>query len=156
MLRSGTRGPGAQRAAAGNRLPGSNTVHLATILCYSAWGARPRDWRLVNLDGSPLVVVCTEEYEEAFGRPGGTSAFPKLRFVALPGNDTHVLGVTLMEPFATDELTMARSAVPALGDGMICLADRFFRRRELWQSAAKTVFRAQFFGQSIHHNQAAC
>lgn len=33
-------------------------------------GAWRRDWRLVNLDGSPLVVADTEECEEDFGRPG--------------------------------------------------------------------------------------
>jgi thymidylate kinase len=68
----------------------------------------------------------------------GTGAFPKLRFVALPENVTRVLGAARMEAFATDELTMARSVVPALGKGMICLADRFFHGCALWQSAALT------------------
>jgi len=104
-------------------------------------GAWYRDWRLVSLDGSSLDVADTEENEEAFGRPGasrGASAFPKLRFVALLENGTHVLWAARMGPFATDELTLARGVVPALGKGMLCLADRFFPGYDLWQTAAKT------------------
>lgn len=104
-------------------------------------GAWYRDWRLVSLDGSSLDVADTAENEKAFGRPGasrGESAFPKLRFVALLENGTHVLWAARMGPFATDELTLARDVVPALGKGMLCLADRFFPGYELWQRAAKT------------------
>ena len=49
-------------------------------------GAWYRQWRLVSLDGSTLDVADTAENEKAFGRPGasrGSSAFPKIRFVAL-------------------------------------------------------------------------
>jgi Insertion element 4 transposase N-terminal len=48
-------------------------------------GAWFRQWRLVSLDGSTLDVADTAENEKAFGRPGtsrGSSAFPKIRFVA--------------------------------------------------------------------------
>jgi hypothetical protein len=104
-------------------------------------GAWYRDWRLVSLDGSSLDVADTEENEKAFGRPGasrGESAFPKLRFVALLENGTHVLWAARMGPFATDELTLARDVVPALAKGMLCLADRFFPGYDLWRRAAKT------------------
>ncbi|MCX6624743.1 MAG: IS4 family transposase [Acidobacteria bacterium] len=104
-------------------------------------GAWYRDWRLVNLDGSSLDVADTKENEQAFGRPGasrGASAFPKLRFVALLENGTHVLWAARLGPFATDELTLAREVVPALRKGMLCLADRFFPGYNLWQRAAKT------------------
>jgi hypothetical protein len=104
-------------------------------------GAWYRDWRLVSLDGSSLDVADTEENEKTFGRPGasrGESAFPKLRFVALLENGTHVLWAARMGPFATDELTLARDVVPALGKGMLCLADRFFPGYDLWRRAAKT------------------
>jgi hypothetical protein len=104
-------------------------------------GAWYRDWRLVSLDGSSLDVADTQENEKAFGRPGasrGESAFPKLRFVALLENGTHVLWAARMGPFATDELTLARDVVPALRKGMLCLADRFFPGYDLWQRAAKT------------------
>jgi IS4 transposase len=38
----------------------------------------------------------------------------------------------------TDELTLARTVVPALRKGMLCLADRFFPGYQLWQAATKT------------------
>jgi len=104
-------------------------------------GAWYRDWRLVSLDGSTLDVADTAENEEAFGRPGasrGASAFPKLRFVGLLENGTHVLWAAQMAPYATDEITLARQVIPSLQKGMLCLADRFFPGYQLWQAAAQT------------------
>jgi hypothetical protein len=103
-------------------------------------GAWYRDWRLVSLDGSTLDVADTAENEAAFGRPGasrGSSAFPKLRFVGLLENGTHILWAAHMAPYATDEITLAQKVAPALHKGMLCLADRFFPSYELWQAAAK-------------------
>jgi hypothetical protein len=104
-------------------------------------GAWYRGWRLMSLDGSTLDVADTAENEEAYGRPGasrGSSAFPKLRFVGLLENGTHVLWGARMADYATDELRLAQEVVPALGPGMLCLADRFFPSYQLWQTAAKT------------------
>jgi hypothetical protein len=104
-------------------------------------GAWYRDWRLVSLDGSTLDVADTAENEEACGRPGasrGSSAFPKLRFVGLLENGTHVLWGAHLSGYATDELTLAQEVVPALCQGMLCLADRFFPSYTLWQAAAQT------------------
>ena len=104
-------------------------------------GAWYRDWRLVSLDGSTLDVADTGENEEAFGRPGasrGSSAFPKVRFVGLLENGTHVLWAAQMAPYATDEITLAQQVLPALQQGMLCLADRFFPGYQLWQAAAQT------------------
>jgi transposase IS4-like protein/DDE family transposase len=104
-------------------------------------GAWYRDWRLVSLDGSTLDVADTAENEEAYGRPGasrGSSAFPKLRFVGLLENGTHVLWGAHLSGYATDELTLAQEVVPALCQGMLCLADRFFPSYTLWQAAAQT------------------
>lgn len=104
-------------------------------------GAWYRNWCIVSLDGSSLDVADTQDNDEAFGQPGasrGQSAFPKLRFVALLKNGTHVLWAARMGPFATDELTLARAVVPALSKEMLCLADRFFPSYELWQQAAGT------------------
>jgi thymidylate kinase len=104
-------------------------------------GAWYRQWCPVSLDGSTLDVADTAENEQAFGRPGasrGSSAFPKIRFVALLENGTHVLWAAHMGPYATDELTLAESVIPALRQGMLCLADRFFPSYKLWQMAAKT------------------
>src|SRR3982751_4149399 len=103
-------------------------------------GAWYRDWRLVSLDGSTLDVADTAENEKAYGRPGtsrGSSAFPKLRFVGLLENGTHVLWAAQMAPYATDEITLAQKVAPALHKGMLCLADRFFPSYQLWQAAAK-------------------
>jgi hypothetical protein len=104
-------------------------------------GAWYRQWRLVSLDGSTLDVADTVENDEAFGRPGasrGSSAFPKIRFVALLENGTHVLWNARMADYATDEITLAREIVPGLKKGMLCLADRFFPSYQLWQAAANT------------------
>jgi hypothetical protein len=104
-------------------------------------GAWFRQWRLVSLDGSTLDTADTSANESAFGRPGssrGASAFPKIRFVALLENGTHVLFAARMAPYATGELTLAEDVVPALRKGMLCLADRFFPSYKLWQAAAQT------------------
>jgi len=104
-------------------------------------GAWYRQWRLISLDGSTLDVADTRENESAFGRPGasrGSSAFPKIRFVALLENGTHVLWAARMSNYATDEITLAQEVVPALGKQMLCLADRFFQSYQLWRKAAST------------------
>ena len=104
-------------------------------------GAWYRQWRLVSLDGSTLDVADTVENDKAFGRPGskrGSSAFPKLRFVALLESGTHVLWAAHLDQYATAELTLAESVVPFLRPAMLCLADRLFVSYKLWQAAAKT------------------
>jgi hypothetical protein len=104
-------------------------------------GAWYRDWRLISLDGSTLDVADTAENEEAFGRPGasrGASAFPKIRFVALLENGTHVLWAAVVDKYAVDELTLAEGVVTALRKGMLCLADRFFPSYKLWGAASRT------------------
>lgn len=104
-------------------------------------GAWYRQWRLASLDGSTLDVADTAENEKAFGRPGasrGSSAFPKIRFVALLESGTHVLWAAQMDKYVTDELTLAEGVIPALDKGMLCLADRFFPSHKLWRKAAKT------------------
>lgn len=104
-------------------------------------GAWYRQWRLISLDGSTLDTADTAENDKAFGRPGssrGSSAFPKIRFVALLENGTHVLWAARMSKYATDELTLAQDVVPRLRKGMLCLADRFFPSYKLWQAAAQT------------------
>jgi hypothetical protein len=104
-------------------------------------GAWFRQWRLVSLDGSTLDVADTVENDEAFRRPGasrGSSAFPKIRFVALLENGTHVLWGAHMDQYATDELTLAENVIPSLRKGMLCMADRFFPSYKLWRMAAQT------------------
>jgi len=104
-------------------------------------GAWYREWRLISLDGSTLDTADTSENEKVFGRPGasrGASAFPKIRFVALLENGTHVLWAARMSKYRTDEITLAQDVVPALRKGMLCLADRFFPSYKLWRKAART------------------
>jgi hypothetical protein len=104
-------------------------------------GAWYRQWRLVSLDGSTLDVADTAANDRAFGRPGasrGSSAYPKIRFVGLLENGTHVLWAAQVDPYGTDEITLAHAVVPALKKGMLCLADRFFPSYELWQKAVQT------------------
>jgi len=104
-------------------------------------GAWYRQWRLVSLDGSTLDVADTADNDKAFGRPGssrGSSAFPKIRFVALLENGTHVLWGAHVDRYATDELTLAEQVIPLLRKGMLCMADRFFPSYKLWRAAAKT------------------
>jgi Insertion element 4 transposase N-terminal/Transposase DDE domain len=114
---------------------------VAPIAGKRTKGAWFRQWRLVSLDGSTLDVADTAENDEAFGRPGasrGSSAFPKIRFVALLENGTHVLWGAHMDPYAIDELTLAEKVIPWLGPGMLCMADRFFPSYKLWRMAAQT------------------
>lgn len=104
-------------------------------------GAWYRQWRIISLDGSTLDVADTADNEKAFGRPGasrGASAYPKIRFVGLLENGTHVLWAARMDKYATDEITLAQAVVPALSKGMLCLADRFFPSYELWQKVRQT------------------
>src|SRR5690349_14308592 len=111
---------------------------VATPATRGAWY---REWRLVSLDGSCLDVADTGENRAAFGRPGagrGEGAFPQVRFVALVENGTHVLFGARLGGFADGETTLAHGAVPALGPGMLCLADRQFFGHALWREAAAT------------------
>ena len=114
---------------------------VAPVAVPDTRGAWYRQWRVVSLDGSTLDVADTVENDNAFGRPGasrGSSAYPKLRFVGLLENGTHVLFATRMADYATDELKLAEQVVPALAKGMLCLADRFFPSYKLWQQASQT------------------
>ena len=111
---------------------------IATLATKGAWY---RAWRLVSLDGSCLDVADTDENRIAFGRPEasrGESAFPQVRFVALVENGTHVLFGARLGGFADGGTTLAHEALPALGPGMLCLADRQFFGHALWQEAAAT------------------
>ena len=68
----------------------------------------------------------------------GESAFPQLRFVSLVENGTHVLFGTQQGPYASGEITLAKTVLNALGKGMLCLADRNFFGFALWLQARST------------------
>ncbi len=111
---------------------------IAVPTTHGAWY---RTWRLLSLDGSTLDVADTTGNVKGFGRPGasrGTTAYPQLRFVSLVENGTHVLVGSQLGRYRDGETTLARNVVPALGPGMLCLADRQFFGWPLWQQAAAT------------------
>jgi hypothetical protein len=111
---------------------------IATAQTKGAWF---QGWRLVSLDGSTFDVADEPALEAAFGRPGaghGESAFPQVRIVSLVESGTHVLFATKMAGCNIGELTLARQVIPALGAGMLCLADRNFFGFDLWALAQET------------------
>jgi len=104
-------------------------------------GAWYRNWRLVSIDGSTLDVADEKGNSEAFGRPGasrGESAYPQIRFVSLVENGTHVLFGSRMAGYATSETALAKTVLPSLSKGMLCVADRGFFGFEMWKQAAAT------------------
>jgi hypothetical protein len=114
---------------------------IKPIAVAATKGAWYRGWRLVSMDGSTLDVADERGNNEAFGRPGasrGTSAYPQIRFVSLVENGTHVLFGSRMADYATSEIALARTVLPHLGKGMLCLADRGFFGFGMWKQAAVT------------------
>jgi hypothetical protein len=104
-------------------------------------GAWYRSWRLVSMDGSTLDIADEKSNDEAFGRPGasrGESAYPQIRFVSFVENGTHVLFGSRMAGYATSEIALAKTILPSLSKGMLCLADRGFFGFEMWKQAAAT------------------
>jgi hypothetical protein len=114
---------------------------VCPIATQATKGAWYRGWRVVSLDGSTLDVADEQVNDAAFGRPvaqRGKSAFPQIRFVSLVENGTHVLFGTQMAGYGTSEMTLAKGVLPRLGQGMLCLADRYFFSFELWRQARGT------------------
>ena len=106
-------------------------------------GAFYRDFRLVSIDGTCLDLADTSANAEAFGRPGsgrgeGVGAFPQLRLVGLGECGTHALFSVAIGPLSDDERTLADGVLGALGEGMLCLADRGFYSFGLWNQARAT------------------
>jgi hypothetical protein len=104
-------------------------------------GAWYRRLRLVSLDGTTFDVADERANAAAYGRPPasrGASAFPQVRLVALVENGTHVLFGSQMSDYGTGEVTLARSVLPALQSGMLCLADRGFFGFALYAQARGT------------------
>jgi hypothetical protein len=105
-------------------------------------GAWYRTWRVVSLDGSTLDAADEDANDAAFGRPvaqRGKSAFPQIRFVSLVENGTHVLFGSQMGSCETSEMALAKAVLPWLGQGMLCLADRYFFSFEFWRQAKTTA-----------------
>jgi hypothetical protein len=113
---------------------------LATDATRGAWY---RGQRLVAMDGATLDVPDTTDNDEHFGRPGsgrgeGKGAFPQIRLVGVAECGTHAMFAAAIGPYGTSERTLAARVLPAVGPGMLLMADRGFTSHELWQAAAAT------------------
>jgi hypothetical protein len=98
--------------------------------------------RVVTVDGFTLDVPDTAENAEFFGRGGNGSAstnpYPQLRALALAECGTRALLGASYGPSATGEQSLAQDLLPALGAGMLVLADRNFASWKLWGAATAT------------------
>lgn len=120
------------------RLHEELVLPIAETTTRGAWW---RTWRVVSLDGSTLDVADEQANVDRFGRPGasrGQSAYPKLRFVSLVENGTHVLFGTRWSSYRTSENSLAIEVLGALRAGMLCLADRGFFGFPMWGRALAT------------------
>lgn len=111
---------------------------IATETTRGAWY---RQWHLVSIDGSSLDVPDETENQKAFGKQGtprGECAFPKIRFVALVENGTHVIFGSRMDAYEVGEATLAEEVIPLLKPGMLCLADRGYVGYRLWKLGRET------------------
>jgi hypothetical protein len=94
--------------------------------------------RLVAWDGTGIDTADTPANASAFGRVG-TGGNPQLRLLALVECGTHALIDAVFAGVTTaSEHKLARKLLPALGKGMLLLADRNFAGYELWGLAART------------------
>src|SRR5207237_2063397 len=90
-------------------------------------GAWYRSWRLVSLDGSTLDVADEKGNNEAFGRPGvsrGESAYPRIRFVSLVENGTHVLLGNQNADYDASEIVLAKNLLRGQRQRMLTVDDR--------------------------------
>ena len=95
----------------------------------------------VAFDGSTLALQDTKTNAETFGRPSnqhGEAAWPSARFVALVECGTHLIIGAELGGYNDSEITLAKSLVPHLRPGMLCMADRLFPGYELWKQFAAT------------------
>ncbi len=93
--------------------------------------------RLVAWDGTGIDAAGTPANAAAFG--GVQGGGPQLRLLALIECGTHALIDAAFDGVArASEQKLARQLLPALGPGMLLLADRNFPGWELWGLAAGT------------------
>jgi hypothetical protein len=98
--------------------------------------------RVVTVDGFTLDVPDSTENAAFFGRGGNGSdsanPYPQLRALALAEAGTRALLGAAHGPAGTGEQRLAEDLLPALGPGMLVLADRNFASWKLWRAAAAT------------------
>ncbi|MGH9439407.1 MAG: IS4 family transposase [Terriglobia bacterium] len=97
--------------------------------------------RLVSIDGSTLDIPDEADNRKIFKGPttfNDASPFPQIRFVCLAEIGTRVLFAAKMAGYYVGEVTLAHDVIKHLKPDMLCLADRGFFSRALWQEARKT------------------
>lgn len=98
--------------------------------------------RVATVDGFTLDLPDTPENAEHFGRGGNGSGtanpYPQLRALLLAESGTRSLLGAAYGPCRTGEQTLAADLLPALGPGMLVLADRNFISYSLWRDATAT------------------
>ena len=102
-------------------------------------GSYFKDLLLVAFDGSTLALQDTVANAKEFGRSSnqnGDSAWPLARFVALVECGTHLIFAASLGSYKDSEMHLAKSLVPRLREGMLCMADRLFPGYEIWKQFA--------------------
>jgi Insertion element 4 transposase N-terminal/Transposase DDE domain len=98
--------------------------------------------RVATVDGFTLDVPDTAENAALFGRGsnGSDSAnpYPQLRALVLAEAGTRALLGAAYGPSTAGEQALAEDLLPAMGPGMVVLADRNFASWKLWRAAAGT------------------
>jgi len=98
--------------------------------------------RVATVDGFTLDVPDTTENAAFFGRGSNGSdsknPYPQLRALALAECGTRVLLGAAYGPSSTGERKLACDLLPAMGPGMLVLADRNFASWKLWRAAVAT------------------
>lgn len=98
--------------------------------------------RVATVDGFTLDVPDTSQNSAFFGRGSNGSdsknPYPQLRAVALAECGTRVLLGAAYGPSSTGEQALAEDLLPAMGPGMLVLADRNFASWRLWRAATAT------------------
>ena len=97
--------------------------------------------RVVSMDGSTTDVPNSDENDEHFGRPANATragAFPQVRWLVAAESGTGALIGATIGPYTVGEQTLARDVLPALGAGMLVLADRNFLSHTLARDVLAT------------------
>ncbi|MHB8188581.1 MAG: IS4 family transposase [Dermatophilaceae bacterium] len=98
--------------------------------------------RVATVDGFTLDLQDTGENAQFFGRGANGSAsgnpYPQLRALALAESGTRSLLAAAYGPCTRGEQSLAVDLLPALGPGMLLLADRNFLSWNLWTKATAT------------------
>jgi hypothetical protein len=108
-------------------------------------GAFFKQWRLVGVDGVQFNVPDTPENSESFTRcttGNGPCSYPSIRAVGFVELGTRVLfdfelGLSA-DPKQTSETKLAYDLLPRLKPDQLCIADRLYANKGLWDTAANT------------------